>query len=98
MSVIVHTRGQLVTVAATFFDEDGVATTPASPVLHYSYEIDGVATTGEAAMAENSDGEWEAAIDTAPADDCIVYWTIRATGIATEGNFRLVANPANPEI
>jgi hypothetical protein len=91
-----HVRGQCIEVVATFLDKDGAATTPESPVLHYSYQVAGVTTTGETAMTENSDGEWVAEIETAPADDGVVYWTIRADCVATEGYFRLTANPANP--
>ena len=86
----VYVRGQTVTITATF------SAAPEDPVLHYAYQQDGETVLGEVDMTENSDGEWQAVIDTSPAEDGIVYWTIRATGIAQEGNFRLVANPANP--
>jgi len=92
----VHVRGQCIEVAATFLDKNGDAATPESPVLHYSYQQAGATVTGETDMTENSDGEWVAEIETATADDGIVYWTIRADCVATEGYFRLTANPANP--
>ena len=92
----VYVRGQVVTISSTFLDENAEPTTPENPVLHYAFDVSGVTTVDQVDMMESTDGEWTASIDTATADDGIVYWTIRATGVAEEGNFRLVANRANP--
>lgn len=98
MSVKAYTRGQSVTIASAFTDEDGVTITPTDPVLYWAYSVNGdIVRDSDAMTGPNSDGEWTAAIDTTAADIGIVYWTIRAAGIAKEGRFYLTGNPATPE-
>lgn len=98
MTIIV--RGTYVTVTAQFYDEDDVVTVPTNPVLHYSYEQAEEVVNDSVDMELTDDTastSWFGVIDTGPADDGVVFYTIRADGVAKDGNFRLVANPANPQ-
>ena len=94
------TRGDIVRFTANFTDENSLPVIPASANLYVNYVIsDGTRTTATVTMSlQTTDSDWTADWESDVASPGIVYWSARAVGphAAEDGNFELLANPANP--
>ena len=88
-------------ITTTFVDMDGAPINPGNAFLCIAYSHDGVPVIDQVAMTlDSSDGTtWRAFWASAPADDGTCCWHILTNGAlpgATQGRFKVIANPAAP--
>lgn len=97
----IFVRGASVFFSVVFLDEDGEPASPTSARLKISYRVRGSRTAAvtELTMTEGDPNTWEATWDSSPAEPGPIYWWAQSGDppkSATEGNFVLEANAANP--
>ena len=94
------TRGNKITFSTTFFDVNNNIALPDNPTVSIFYKSNNVYLTTNLAMSiANSGNNWVATWDSSNADVGIVEWHIYSgpnTGISQDGDFRVLANKANP--
>lgn len=91
-------RGNIVTFTSTFYDANNAVLNPTAPTLSIYYKSNGtyITVTSNLALSANV---WTGVWDSSNADVGLVEWHISGgTGvpIAQDGDFRIIANKANP--
>lgn len=92
-------RGNTVLFSETFKNAAGVSVTPQSAELHLSFRnISGGTGSADLSMANDGDGNWQAAWDSSVAKAGTVWWSLLVTSglqLSRDGKFTLRANRAN---
>lgn len=97
-------RGASAIFLSTFYDPNGNVVTPVGASVNISYSIAKVSQIANVSMVPpgtvgGDPSQWYAAWDTRGVDPGTIYWSIKTSApvplSVDEGNFSLVANPAN---
>ena len=95
-------RGNMVQFSAQFYDSNNAVVTPNTAVVCLSYFSNGIANAANVTLAPAANNAWIGSWPTANVDATTVDWTILALDanaasiVASEGQFRVIANKANP--
>lgn len=95
-------RGNHVVFTANFLDVGGFPVTPPNPTLFLFYKSNRANVNPTFAMANGTGSNgWVASWNSSNVDaNSVVYWHISAGGntlLAMDGDFRVIANPSNPQ-
>jgi len=92
-------RGSTVRFSTKFYDPNNVITTPVSANLYVTSFKSGVLSTDTVVMTDIGSNTWQADWESINSEPGLISWHIRSGGSpksASEGEFDLLANPANP--
>lgn len=95
-------RGNSVQFSAQFFDSNNTVVVPNTAIVCLSYYSNGASQAANVSLISGANNTWFGTWSTMNVDATPVDWTILALDgannslVATEGQFRVVSNKANP--